>query len=177
MDNFNNKEKEIFKASIKYTKNEYLKLNKFHAYVLPRYLYIAIYALMFFIFTFGLYFSMNKWFSVAIIVFIVLITIYFISSPYLVLTNNLKKKKIKLGLKVDFTFYSNKMKIELPEDNIVEIKSYIELFKAYETKTNFYLYINKNSAYIIPKKKITGKINKVREILKYNLGKKYIRLI
>ena len=50
---------------------------------------------------------------------------------------------------------------------------YSEICKAYETKTNFYIYLNQLSALIIKKEDIDGDARELAGILNYYMGRKF----
>ncbi len=164
---------ELFDFNVKYTRDEYLKLNKFHIYVLYRYIHILVYFIIFTLLSVYLYTNMNIKNIVILCIGFVLYTAIVIALPYVNMRIN--KKKMVIDLEVHFKIFSKA--IQTIVNNNVEMKSYDKLLKAYETRTNFYIYISNNSAYIIPKKKITGKISMLRSILKHSLGKKYVNMI
>lgn len=178
LDNFENEEIPMLSVIIKYTKEEYMKFNKFSVYVLLRYLHISLYFLMLLAFAISLYLTSKFTFSAVLsIVGVIVYTIVIIAIPYIYVWYNIKKKKIKKGLNVEYQFYNDYFKVRTKDDAEFINKKYTELYSVYESKDNFYLYINKSSAYIVSKKKIAGSIYNLRKLFISNLGKKFRRLI
>ncbi|MBR1884314.1 MAG: YcxB family protein [Clostridia bacterium] len=167
-------EKELFSVKVKYTKEEYLYLKKFHTYVMCRYYHIAIYALLFFIFSVLIYSSSKITLkSVLCIIFFVVYTAFVYLLPYV--HNSLKSKNMK-KINAEFKVYNYGILSRVSENTGYYKVAYSSFYAAYETASHFYLYINKQNAYIIPKKCITGNISNFRNILRMNLKKKYYRM-
>ena len=146
------KEKEIFINKTKCSKKEYNMFIKSHAkqYGLKEDLYTIIYAILFL--WFMIYSVMNGIYLAAIILIIVLIVFltYRIISPNLTIRKELKSKKIKNEEENTYNFYKHhfKVKNKQGEPNIL----YLKIKKVLETDTHFYIYLTKNSAYVVAKK-------------------------
>ena len=97
---------------------------------------------------------------------------------YVKTKSSLKRKENFENTKTEFTFDPEKeyfhLKItngKLKEEHEIE---YSDLYRAYETKNHFYLYLNEMSALIIQKEMIEGEIFELSEILELRLKDKFI---
>ena len=170
----------LFNFKVKYTKKEYISLNKFQIQVLCRNMHVIIYGLVFLLFSIYLYkesgFCIQ---NILCIIFTALYTlfIYFYPILYANIRYSSKKNIDKLGMIVDFNIYDSYFKVNVENEENSYDYYYINLYKVYENKSHFYLYIDKGHAYIIPKKRITGNISNFRMVLRKNVLKKYIRIV
>lgn len=165
----------LFKFKVKYTKNEYLKLNKFYVYVMYRYIHILIYALITVIFSLNLYTKAGFGITLFSILGIIIYTIVVYFMPYIYIA--MKKNMLNINLQVSFDVYDKFLEVKTNKSDIKERKYYSSIVKVYETKSHFYVYVSNTSAYIVPKKSIAGNISNFRNILKRNLKKKYVSVI
>lgn len=173
-------EKALFDIKVKYDKKEYIDFSKFQVYVLYRYIHVLIYFLTFFIFSTYLY-KENGFCtqSILCIIFIIIYTLFIYLYPYI---NSFfkylsKNKKQVTEIVVNFEVCNTCLRITSSDGKIPYTLNYHKLYRVYENKSHFYLYINKSKAYLIPKKKLTGNISNFRAILKSNVFKKYKKII
>ncbi len=97
--------------------------------------------------------------------------------PYFWSRKYQKTAKALLDIKVEFNFYNNLIDIVSYKDDNKKGESeieYTELYKVVDTKDNIYLYVSSNQAYICSKEKFSGDYNKISNIFKEKLNKKYI---
>lgn len=141
----------LFKNKTKYTKTAYNKFLQFHQnkYGL-RYKFntIIIILLLCFCFITNLKYSN---FNIALIFFISLILYCFnrFAHPVKIVKKELKTEKFEKEKEFTFTFYENFLTISYDKDS-AQIK-YRKLYRFYETDDFFYLYINKDHAFLLDK--------------------------
>lgn len=88
----------------------------------------------------------------------------------------LKSSKIHSNSTVEFEFYNEKVVLNTVMDgeNIGNtIVKYEDFYKVFDTKDAIYMYVANNQAFICSKESMEGDYNKVSEILKEKLDKKY----
>lgn len=88
----------------------------------------------------------------------------------------LKSSKIHSNSTVEFEFYNEKVVLNTVMDgeNIGNtIVKYEDFYKVFDTKAAIYMYVANNQAFICSKENMEGDYNKVSEILKEKLDKKY----
>lgn len=168
-------EEYLFSFKTKYTKNEYLNFNKFHAYVKYRYVHIAVYIVMLIFFSINLYMQKSIPMIILSAIFVLAYTAIIIALPYIYVHFN--KRKLNINMEVHFRVYDDFLSVQTNASDSKVKNYYSNIFKAYETKKYIFIYISKNSAYIINKKCIVGNISTLRKLLKKNIGKKYINVV
>lgn len=108
---------------------------------------------------------------IAIIWFIEILTL-----PHLHTKKALKSSKIHSNSTIEFEFYNEKVVLNTVMDgeNIGNtIVKYEDFYKVFDTKDAIYLYVANNQAFICSKANMEGNYDKLSEILKEKLNKKY----
>lgn len=102
--------------------------------------------------------------------------IEFATLPILTTKKTLKTSRLsEMSLKTKF--YEDEIVVETLKE--AELKSetrlkYAEVYKIRDTKTDIYIYISGNQAFLCDKSQMNGDYAKVKEILTNKLGKNYI---
>lgn len=96
--------------------------------------------------------------------------------PYFHTRKALKSSKIHSNSTIEFEFYNEKVVLNTVMDgeNIGNtIVKYEDFYKVFDTKDAIYLYVANNQAFICSKVNMEGNYDKLSEILKEKLNKKY----
>ena len=141
----------LFKNKTKYTKQIYQKYLEFHQNKFGlkyKFITILVFLLLSFCFIINLKYSN---YNTAFVFIIALISffIYIFFAPTKKIQKELKTEKFEKEKEFTFTFYNNFFVIS-DKKNSEKIK-YWKLYKIYETKEFFYLYINKSHALLLDK--------------------------
>ena len=141
----------LFKNKTKYTKEIYQKYLEFHQNKFGlkyKFITILVFLLLSFCFIINLKYSN---YNTAFVFIIALISffIYIFFAPTKKIQKELKTEKFEKEKEFTFTFYNNFFVIS-DKKNSEKIK-YWKLYKIYETKEFFYLYINKSHALLLDK--------------------------
>lgn len=141
----------LFKNKTILSKKNYMNLVKFHQKKnnWKYWLYTAIFSLLF-IFCFSFQISAKNYLIsiLVLLAFICFISYRFIY-PYYKTNKELKSDKIQKNLTNFYMFYDKYFKVK---NEIASSKhKYNKLYKVYENKDYFYLYLDKSNAFIVEK--------------------------
>lgn len=157
----------LFKNKTKYTKQSYEKYLQFHQNKYgDKYKFNTIVIILLICFCLIMNLKYNNY-NTAIILIIALITFCFYRLFYPVkkVKKELKTEKFEKEKEFTFTFYDKFFVIS--DKKLSEQIRYWKLHKVYETKDFFYLYINKDHAFLLDKSAFTkGDISKFLQFLK-----------
>lgn len=157
----------LFKNKTKYTKQSYEKYLQFHQNKYGnKYKFNTIVIILLICFCLIMNLKYNNY-STAIILIIALIAFCFYRLFYPVkkVKKELKTEKFEKEKEFTFTFYDKFFVIS--DKKFSEQIRYWKLHKVYETKDFFYLYINKEHAFLLDKSAFTkGDISKFLQFLK-----------
>lgn len=162
----------LFKNETICTQREYKNFLKVQQkeYALPEFLYTFGYTIFFIIFGFVLIGYKDISTGIILILFGILFFIYRNWYP-----NNLKKKqkrKLKKPLKNTYIFYKNYFIIENIKGNSKIF--YLRIHRVIETKEVFYIYLNREGAFIVSKMGfIQGEEKEFKEFLKKKIKFRY----
>ena len=162
----------LFESNTKYTENEYLKFYKIYLQVIYRYIHIAIYFICNLMISIQLYFNDNNIFFKIGILGIIVYTILLFSYPYIY-----RKVKKPKKITVYYRFYDKYFEVSQEENGNYSKVEYRKLYRVYESKKNLYLFIDRNHAYILNKKKLNKFTKVFVNSLKKKLKSKYVKLI
>lgn len=169
----------LVKNETEYTYDRYLNLNKFNMYSAKRVSFVVLVVSICVIFLCGIFMILLGQYSNAILYLVlsVIFTIFIFTLPKLQTKKIFNSDEIlKENIKNTFEFYSDKIKIRNKKSS--STLEYKDLYKAYETKDTFYLYLNRIQVLMISKDEFEiGDSKLLRKILSEKLGKKYISKI
>lgn len=158
-----------------YTEEEYLKFNQFHVFKrnIIGVIFFAICATIIILSATVMLFVQSYLQACFFYVFIIVMGLLYIYSPKIAVKRILKTDKVLKDSVQEYTFFSTYL--TLKNQNSETKLEYEKLFRIYETKTNFYLYINKFQAFLVSKKEMKeDEIELLRKIWIEQLDKKYI---
>lgn len=147
--------KKLFENTTTYNSEIYTEFVKFHnqKYNL-RYNLYTLFMLVLIIFCMVLQFLHGNMNLGILFVFVMVIFIVWrVFHPYFFVKKEANSNKVKKQLTNTYSFYNNYMEIK-NINNTVKLK-YYKLYKIFETKDCFYLYINKNYSYVLSKDKFS----------------------
>ena len=150
----------IFKNVTKYSKEVYREFLRFHTEKnYKKYLIYALAILMGLVYIITFNAVRQKWtIIIEIIVLTIIAVCYMIFSQKKIIKDEMKSSKIKNEEIFEFEFFNEYIVIK--NNGRKEKFEYKKICKIYETKTFFYLYINKNDAFLLSKDGfIEGNIN------------------
>ncbi|MBQ8379598.1 MAG: YcxB family protein [Clostridia bacterium] len=168
-------EEKILQSKTSYNFETVKKFNKFHMYsqVSTKIVSIlSIFLILFAILANDADASFRMITAIIAIVWFVEILIL----PNLHTKKALKSSKIHSNSTIEFEFYNEKVVLNTVMDgeNIGNtIVKYEDFYKVCDTKDAIYMYVANNQAFICSKENMEGDYNKVSEILKEKLDKKY----
>ena len=120
--------------------------------------------------------------SIGLGIFLIVIGVLFFPLCYLLTI--LMQKNINKSMKImgsetinNYTFYENIIYQHMERGDIFKETSqygYVMLYRVFETKTHFFMYISNRQTHVIPKKDITiGTPQELSQFFSINLGKKF----
>lgn len=170
-------EKVLFSAKTRYTYEEYLKMNKFHFYR-KNVVYISF--LIAFIIILG-FMGVANIFLGGIVEGVICLALFVYFILFIILMPRISTRSIYKSDKLlndenvenSFKFYDNYFVIT--NQNSTSKIDYNKIYRVYETKTNFYFYLNKRLVYIIKKDDFKNcNLQDFRWLLQRKYGKYYI---
>lgn len=168
-------EEKILQGETSYDFETVKKFNRFHMFNQSSYKIISIlsvFLILFSIFAKDAEISFRVMTAIiAIIWFIELFTL-----PHFHTKKALKSSKIHSNSIVGFEFYNEKVVLNtiMNGENIGNtIVKYEDFYKVFDVKDAIYLYVSANQAFICSKNNMNGNYEKLSEILKEKLNKKY----
>lgn len=165
----------ILKAKSKYDIQTLLKFNRYNMYSRVQSKIVTI--LSIFLIVFGVMASSSTMGLRAICVGVGIVWILeMIFLPKVYAKRVYNSSKISSEADVEFEFYSDKFVTRTIKDEKEMSKGeldYKDLYKVVDLKDYIYLYITSNQAFICSKDNIDGDYDKLSDVLKNSLGKKY----
>ncbi len=165
---------DVIEVSTKYTKEEYINFNKFHQRKnKTRNIFFIFCIIVIFLSSIGLFILKN--YAIGAFYFLISVgfALLYINMPKMFVNRILKSDKYTKDCINNYSFFSDRLEITNEYGN--SRLPYSKFFKAYETDTNFYLYINKMQAFMISKSTMTSdNMLKIRKILKNKLKQDFI---
>lgn len=160
----------LFKNTTTYTEKELKVFQEFHLWKNTSTIIYAIIVVLALTYMIIVNITLKNW-SWIILMFFILIMI-FLYYKYIVITKKREINKKNENQTFTFYFYEEELKIQNKgKENIIK---YSEIYRIYETKTNFYLYKNKEYSLIISKKGFEGqKCEDFRTFIKQRCTFKY----
>lgn len=158
-----------------YTEEEYLKFNQFHVFKrnIIGVIFFSICATIIILSATVMLFVQSYFQACFFYVFVILMGVLYIYSPKIAVKRILKTDNVLKDSVQEYTFFPTYL--TLKNQNSQTKLEYEKLFRVYETKTNFYLYINKFQAFLVSKKEMKEEeIELLRKIWIEQLGKKYV---
>lgn len=155
-----------YKNITKYSKKVYDEFLKFHTkkyfgkYIICTGIVVAALIYM------AIFNAINKkWTTMYVMIIIgIVFIIYRIYSQKMIVKNENKSNKIKNEEVFEFNFYNDYIIIKKEEEQ--EKITYKGLYKLFETDDYFYLYINRDNAFLLNKKGFEiGEVNKFKEFI------------
>lgn len=155
----------LFKNKTKYTKDIYEKYLQFHQNKFGnKYTFTTIVTILLFSFCIIMNLKYSNYFTIFILLIVLFIfCLYRFFYPAKKVEKELKTEKFKKQKEFIFTFYKNFFVIS-DKKNSEKIK-YWKLHRVYETNDFFYLYIDKNHAFLLNKDTFTK--GNTEEFLKF----------
>ena len=149
---------EMYKTQTKLTVDEMVKLNR--AYLFKMHRFRLILMVIYELFLLWVCLSAFDLHWILIGVFFLFLVIFIPVFWYLMLVANSKKyfksnKAAQYSI-LNYTFEEDKIVIETERGS--SFIKYDEVYKVYETKTNFYLFISNNQAYVIVKENCSDEL-------------------
>lgn len=161
----------LFKNVTQYTKEEMARFQKFHkSKNYNKYKFWTISLLILFISFFILNILYRNWYAAVGTMFlaVMMYVYYYYTMP------KRKKENNKKQLAQKFIFGFTNKYIEVKADKVDNKISYHKFHRVYETKTNFYLYIDDEYAILINKNGfVLGTLNEFRKFIKKRMMFKY----
>ena len=164
----------LFKNKTTLSSKNYIELVKFHQKEnnWKYFLYTAFYSILFVIFI-AIQIA-SKYYFPAILVFICFFgfLVYRFIEPYYKTKKEFQSEKVQKNLVNFYLFYEKYFKVK---NKMGSFKlRYYKLYKAYENENYFYLYLDKDYAFILEKSGfITGNIDEFQKFIKSKLGFKF----
>ena len=163
-----------YENTTRYSEKIYKDFLEFHTkQYFTRYIIYTIIVLLAFIYMLFCSVEYGNW-KLVLLIFSMIIgfIIYRIYSQERIVKKEMNSPKIVEQEKFTFKFYDKIFTVNNLKQ-IEEIK-YAKIYKTFETKNYFYLYINKTNAFILGKSGFKNKdINEFRDFLKIKLKRKY----
>ncbi len=165
----------LFENVTTYDKEEYKKFVIFHnkKYNLKYNLYTLFVLLLILFCSVSGFFANNIRIGILFLLIAFCFALYRLFHPYLFVKKEAKSKKITEKLTNTYTFYEKFFIIKNKQDTI-KLK-YYKLYKIFETKDCFYLYLNKTHAFVLSKN--TFKIGDSTNFYNFIKNKLWFRLI
>ncbi len=166
----------LFENKTPYTYEEYLKLNKFHFSKSKKVYNILIIACIILIYSISIFMLIVGSKILEPILYIIFATALggiIKVIPYVATKSITKTDSFINNVTNDEVFYDEYL-INKTEQSELKVL-YNQVFKAYETKTHFYIYVNKRAAMIVNKENfILGNVDEFRKFLNNKLDNKFI---
>lgn len=168
----------LFENKTTYTKDTYMEFLRFHTktYNLPYMAYTMFWAAIFILCIYLAFSSGNRLQGVIITIILICFVVYRVYRPKKLVDNELKSEKISTNNINVFSFYDKNFLVE--NNNGVFTFRYFMLHRVFETDDFFYLYVNKENAFLVAKKTFSlgtaedfSKFIKDKCKLKYRLKK------
>lgn len=168
----------LFENKTTYTKDTYMEFLRFHTktYNLPYMAYTMFWAAIFILCIYLAFSSGNRLQGVIITIILICFVVYRVYRPKKLVDNELKSEKISTNNTNVFSFYDKNFLVE--NNNGVFTFRYFMLHRVFETNDFFYLYVNKENAFLVAKKTFSlgtaedfSKFIKDKCKLKYRLKK------
>lgn len=168
----------LFENKTTYTKDTYMEFLRFHTktYNLPYMAYTMFWAAIFILCIYLAFSSGNRLQGVIITIILICFVVYRVYRPKKLVDNELKSEKISTNNTNVFSFYDKNFLVE--NNNGVFTFRYFMLHRVFETDDFFYLYVNKENAFLVAKKTFSlgtaedfSKFIKDKCKLKYRLKK------
>lgn len=161
----------LFKNVTKYTDEEMKKFQKFHKNInIKKYNFWKIALTIFFIISFVLNIIYKNWFAAIGTLFLagILYCYYNYTNP------DKKQKNNKRQLNQEFIFEFTNKYIEIKSKKVDNKIAYYKFHRIYETKNNFYLYLDDEYSILINKDGfVIGNVDDFRDFIKKKLIFKY----
>lgn len=165
----------ILKCKTKYDLDVITNFNRFHMYSkLSTKIVTVISVLLFILAIFAPDFDITFRTLIGAIAIIWILEVVFLPKVYA--KKAYTSSKITSNSLIEAEFYEEKIILKTIKDNEIVGNStlkYDDLFKIVDDKKYMYLYISQNQAFICNKNNFEGDYNKLLEVLKEKLGKKY----
>lgn len=164
----------IAKCESKYDYETLLQFNKVHSRSQGRNIVVSVIAIL--LLLFAIFFDSDIYLRIVAGTISIIWFVEMFSLPYLWTKKIYKTSKYTSNTKLNFTFYEDKIELVTikNDEKMGEAKiSYDDIYKVLETKNYMYIYISSNQAYVCSKEKFEGEYNKIVQILKNKLNKKY----
>ncbi len=145
----------LFENTTTYTPELYKEFVKFHnkKYNLKYHLY-TLFVLALIVFCMVLQFLYGRILLGILFIFIMFFFLcYRTFHPYFFVKKEARSNKVKKHLKNTYSFYDTYMKVK-NQNGITKLR-YSKLYKVFNTKKNFYLYINKTYSFVLDKNNFT----------------------
>lgn len=167
----------IFKNVTTYTKEEFLTFEKFHINRVNKVSFIiyTVACIIILLSAIGLIYLGDNSGYIFLIVGI-FFTVYRMSIPYWYTKRILKSDKLTENLENTFELFDDNLKVT----NSVSASDirYDQLFKVYESKNCFYLYINKLQVFILNKNNFSvGNSDEFSKFIEEKLGKNFKKIL
>ena len=145
----------LFENKTTYTKETYMKFLRFHTktYNLPYTLYTLSWAIVFILCIYAAFDSGNRMQGIIITMILIGFVAYRIYRPKRIVSKELESEKISNNNKNTFSFYNKNFSVK--NNNGSFVFRYIMLRRIFETNEFFYLYIDKENAFILSKQSFT----------------------
>ena len=161
----------LFKNKTKYTKEMYQKYLQFHQDKFGmKYEFITILTILLLSYCFIINLKYSNYYTAFIfIIFLILLYIYRFFYPTKKIKKELKTEKFEKEKEFTFTFYDKFFIISNKKDS--EKIKYYKLYRIYETEEFFYIYIDKNHAFLLDKSSFSkGDTSKFLKFLKKKIN-------
>ena len=145
----------LFQNKTTYNKELYLKFNEFHIekFGLKYELEMLLFILMFIYCIILNLKNRSIYLSLLLIITLIIYILWKVFKPIFIYKNELKSRKIIKNHTFTYDFYKYFFKITYKKKTITIF--YFKLKKLYETNENYYLYIDKNHAFLLDKNNFT----------------------
>ena len=164
----------LFENKTTYNKDTYIEFLKFHnkTYNFSYMLYTIIWSAIFTLCMYLAYGTGNILQGIFVTVILICFVIYRIYRPKFIVNRELKSDKITDNNTNHFIFYDKE--IEVKNNNGSFKYRYFKLYKVFETEDFFYLYVNRENAFLVSKKTFSlGTSEDFSRFIKNKCGIKY----
>lgn len=165
----------ILQSKTSYDYETVKKFNKFHMYSRPDTIVVTILAIFLVLFSIFAYDAELSFRGMTLVIAIIWFA-EILLLPHFHTKKALKSSKIHSNSTVEFEFYNEKVVLNtiMDGENVGNtIVKYEDFYKVCDVKEALYMYISANQAFICSKANMEGNYNKLSEILKEKLDKKY----
>lgn len=171
-----NKNNLLYENTTTYTKDLYLDFTKFHlrkrslATAIPLYVCMIIMSISSILL---IVLNLDVKAGIAFLILSLAIIIMYIYLPNISVSKILKFDKTFEGTKNTYKFFDSYLEVS---NNYGSTKlEYENLYKIYETNSNFYLYINSRQAFLVNKSGFKTNIDEISEFFKNKFGENYLK--